>query len=245
MNCMFCLFLTFSLLHPADSITLDRNFNSLTCYNDQLFLAPRVGRSIYNLTASNDLIAIPITDDVNYRIYDFEVTPFAIFINQGMAIEKYYTSYGNREPIYFSRDISSFTITASDEIILADRQNLEIVFLDFTYEEKFQIDNLKVLDLQWYADTVYALTKNSIHKYDEYGNLLEKKAIPEHLDKIHVCYGKLLLYSKSSNHVYRLDTEWEKKTLPFNVSDMCTKDETLLILNGTGTTLYLYNRHDF
>jgi hypothetical protein len=237
--------LVFAVLRPSDSIALDKTFNSLECCDNQLFVAPRVGQSIYGLTKSNELNAIPVTDDVNYRIYDFEVTPFAIFINRGIAIEKYYISYGHRETIYLSRDISSFTITPSDEIILADRQNHEIIFLDFAYEEKFRIDNVKALDLQWSRDTVYALTKNNIYIYDEYGNQLEKKSIPERLDKIYACEGKVLLYSKSSNHVYRLDTEWKQTTLPFNVSDMCTKDGMLIILDGTGTTLYLYNNNDF
>jgi hypothetical protein len=208
-------------------------------------LAPRVGKSIYVLTESNELNAIPVTDDANYRIYGFEVTPFAMFINRGTALEKYYVSYGHREAVYHSRDISAFTITPSDEIILADRQDHEIVFLDFAYEAKFRLDNLKVLDLQWDKDTVYALTKNNLYIYDEYGNQLKKMAIPERLDRIHVGDGKVFLYSKASNRVYRLDIEWKQTTLPFNVSDMCTKDEILIILDGTGTTLYLYNNSDF
>jgi hypothetical protein len=245
MNCISSLFFVLSVLHPSDSILLDKTFSSLECYNTQLFVAPRIGQSIFSITTSNELNAIPVTDDVNYRIYSFEITPFAIFINRGIAIEKYYISYGQKEIVYTSRDISAFTITPSDEIILADRQTHEIIFLDFAYEEKFRIDNVKVEDLQSLEGTVYALTKNNIHIYDEYGNLLEKKPIPERLNRIYVYDESVLLYSKSSNHVYRLDTEWEKKTLPFSISDMCIENNLLVILDGTGTILYLYNRNDF
>ena len=245
MNFSLATLLVFSILQPSDSIPLDKTFNSLECYDDQLFLAPRVGKSIHVLTKSNELNAITITDDVNYRIYGFKVTPFAIFINRGTALEKYYISYGQRETVYLSRDISAFTITRSDEIILADRQDHEIVYLDFAYEEKFRLDNMRVLDFQWYQDTVYALTKNKIYIFDEYGNQLAKRSIPERLDRIHVGNGKVLLYSRTSNLVYRLDTEWKQTTLPFNVSDMCTKNEILIILDGTGTTLYLFNSSDF
>lgn len=245
MSCISSLFLVISVLHPSDTISLDRTFSSLACYNNQLFVAPRIGQSIFNVITSGKLNAIPVTDEVNYRIHGFEITPFAIYINRGIAIEKYYISYGQKETVYTSRDISAFTIIPSDEIILADRQTHEIIFLDFAYEEKFRIDNVKVEDLQWYEGTVYALTKNSIHIYDEYGNLLEKRPIPERLDRIHVYDERVLLYSESSNHVYRLDTEWEKIILPFSISDMCTEDKLLVILDGTGTIIYLYNRNDF
>lgn len=245
MSYISSLFLIVSVLQPTDSIFLDKNFNSLVCYNQQLFVAQRIGQSIFSITTSNELNAIPVTDDVNYRIYGFEITPFAIFINRGIAIEKYYISYGQKEIVYTSRDISAFTITPSDEIILADRQTHEIIFLDFAYEEKFNIDNIKVEDLKWHDGMVYALTKNNLCIYDEYGNLLEKNSIPERLDRIHVYNGRVLLYSKSHNHVYRLDTEWEKKMLPFGVSDMCTENNQLIVLDGTGAILYLFDRDDF
>lgn len=238
------LYLTAVLL-PTDSVTLDRTFSSLKCYNNELFVARRVGQSIFNVVASGKMTAMNITDEANYLIYDFQITPFAIYINRGVALEKYYISYGRKETIYTSDDIAAFAITPSGEITLADRQTHEMVFLDFAYQKKFTIDNVHVIDLDQSEDKIYALTRKHINIYDEYGNLIERKQIPEPMDKIYVDKQRIYLFSKSLNYIHRMDADWTKTDLPFGVSDMCTDDKVLVILDGTGTTLYFYNRNDF
>ena len=234
-----------AVLLPIDSIALDKTFSDLKCYKNQIFVAQRVGQSIFKVAAPDKLTTINITDEANYLIYDFELTPFAIYINRGFALEKYYVSYGQRETIYTSGDIAAFTITPSGEITLADRQTHSIVFLDFTYQEKFTIENVHVVDLDQFEDKIYVLTRKHINIYDEYGNLIEKMQIPEPMDKIHVDKQKIYLFSKSLNYVHSLEAGWIRKDLPFSVSDLCTNDKSVIILDGTGTTLYLYNWNDF
>ncbi|KPK73821.1 hypothetical protein AMJ87_00455 [candidate division WOR_3 bacterium SM23_60] len=229
---------------PA-SLQLPRVFNRLECFNNKLFLAPRIGKSISELVTRDSLRPIPFTDEVNYRIYDFRLTPFTIYINRGTALEKFYIASGKKETIYTSPDIVSFTLTPADEIVLADRQSRELIFLDFAYQVKFKIENISILDVQWHDTLIYALTKNRILIYDEYGNLFEKRSIPEPGNRIIVDHDQIILFTEQDNCVHQLNDEWRRIEFPFGISDLCVKKDTFVILDGNGDNLHILSHDDF
>lgn len=229
---------------PA-TLQLPRVFSRVECFNNKLFLAPRIGKSIFELVMRDSLRPIPFTDEVNYRIYDFRMTPFTIYISRGTALEKFYIASGKRETIHTSPDIVSFTLTPTDEIVLADRQLRELIFLDFTYQVKFKIENISILDVQWHDTLIYALTKNHILVYDEYGNLSERRPIPEPGNRIIVDHDQIMLFTEQDNHVHQLNGEWRSIEMPFAVSDICVKNDTFVILDGNGNNLYILSHDEF
>jgi len=227
------------------SLQLPGVFNRIECFNNKLFLAPRIGKSILGLVTRDSLRPIPFTDEVNYRIYDFRMTPFTIYINRGSALEKFYIASGKKETIYTSPDIVCFSLTPTDEIVLADRQSRQLVFLDFAYQVKFRIENMSILDLEWHDTLIYALTKNHIVIYDEYGNLSKKQPIPEPSNRIIVDDNQIILFTEQGNCVHQFNGAWRRIELPFSVSDMCVSKDTLVILDGNGNYLYILSHDEF
>ena len=234
------LFLFF--LEPIHEIHLDRELNSIEIYNNKIYCAPRTGMSIFELTESEDLHAISFTDDVNYRIYDFYVTPFAIYLNNGRSIEKFYFTSGVKETVYSATDISSFILTPADEIILADHQMRELVFLDFTNSVKFKEPNITIKDLQFVNGIIYTLTKKNIILFDEFGNILGEKKIPEKLNHIFVEDADIFLFSPKKKYFYRFGDDWEKVEFLHGITDMCSNNQSIVILDGSGSYLYFYNK---
>jgi hypothetical protein len=227
------------------NVELPRNFSRLECYRDTLFLAPRIGTSIFKFAAPDSMIPISFTDEINYRIYDFRVTPFAIYINRGKALEKYFVASGEREVIYKSQDISSFTLTPTDEIVLADRQTQELIFLDFRYQVKFKIANVNIEDIQWRDTLIYALSPRRIQIYDEYGNLIDTISTPEWSNRIITDRRDILVFAEQNKNIYRAGVKWQRIEFPFAVSDMCLRKNTIVILDGTGNYLHCYSRDEF
>lgn len=224
---------------------LPRNFSRMECYGDKLYLAPRISTSIYEFIAQDSIRPVSVTDEVNYRIFDFRITPFAIYINRGSALEKFFITSGKKEVVFRSRDISSFALTPADEIILADRQTQELIFLDFLYQEKFRIANVQILDIQWRDTLIYALTPKRIFVYDEYGNLIDDIPTPEWSNRIITNHRDILIFAEQNNYIYRAGVEWQRIEFPFAVSDICLQKNAIVILDGTGHYLYRYKRDEF
>lgn len=239
------LFLLSSQPTEAEALALGRRFNRVECYNNKLYLSPRIGKSIAQFVTGDSFDLISVTDEINYRIYDFQITPFAIYINRGTALEKFFITSGKKETIYASRDISSFSLTPGDEIVLCDRQTHELIFLDFTYEVKFKIDNISIEDVQWHDTLIYALAANRIHIYDEHGNLIENRTIPEPSNRIVVGDRDILVFAEQNNYLYRAGVEWRRIEFPFAISDICIKNNVFIILDGNRNYIHSYNRNDF
>jgi hypothetical protein len=245
MNLLFFPLLVAQSLTTTNAIPLNRTCNRVECYDEKIFLAPRIGQSIFSLVERDSLDPISFTDDVNYRIRDFKITPFAIYINRGNALEKFYVTSGKKEIIYESGDISSFTLTPAEEIILADRQTRELIFLDFANQFKFKIGNLSVEDVVWDDTIAYVLTTNTLNQYDEHGNLIDTRPIPEQCSRILVADRKIMIFSEQRDYIYESDTDWRRIGLSLTISDICATNKVYIILNGLGNTLYLYSRDDF
>ncbi|MGD8978969.1 MAG: hypothetical protein PVI51_01090 [candidate division WOR-3 bacterium] len=244
---MMILLLLLLSSQPAEieSWALGRRFNRMECQDNDLFLAPRIGQSITQRITADSLRLITVTDQINYRIYDFRMAPFAIYINRGSALDKFFTNSGQRETIYASRNISSFDLTPDDEIVLSDRQTRELIFLDFAYEVKFKIENIGIEDIQWHDTLIYALAATRIHIYDEHGNLIEQRAIPESSNRMVVGDDMILIFTEQNKHLYRAGAEWRRIEFPYAISDICIKNNSVLILDGSRNYLHSYNRDDF
>jgi hypothetical protein len=233
------------LLAPGDSIMLAGNFSRAECYDGVFYLTPGIGTSILRFRPPDSLNALSFTDDVNYRIRSFKLTPFAFYINRGTALEKYYPVSGRRETVHTARDISSFDLTPVEEVILADRENRELIFLDREFRVRFKVENISVEDMQWHADLLYVLTRNGIDIYDEHGNQVRRKTIPERCDRIIVSDDRMLIFTAKANYIFKADTRWMKKEFPYTISDICVKDSSIVILDGAGSTLHILNQDDF
>jgi len=236
------LFLAAVLAEPVDVISLEKEFNRIEVYGGTLYLAPFIGKSIFKFTELKNLTAISFTDDVNYRIYNFLITPFAIYLNNGKSIEKFYRAHGVKEIIYRSQDITTFVVTPSEEVIFTDRMKRELIFLDFTNNIKFKEFDMQIKDLQIIDNTIYALTNNSIILFDEYGNVNTTRQIPEKCDRILVDSAAIFLFSSNKEYCYELNSDVKKIEYPHNIRDMCMHDGFIVILDGSGTRLYFYNR---
>ena len=244
MSVLLLLLLTSSPTE-VETIALGRRYNRIACTGDAIYLAPRIGQSITQLRTADSLVLISFTDEINYRIYDFSIAPFVIYINRGTTLEKFYRTSGRRETIYNSRDISSFALTPGDEIILSDRQTRELIFLDFAYEVKFKIDNISIEDIQWHDTLVYALAANRIHIYDEHGNLIEQRVTPEPSNRIVVGDDMVLIFTEQNKHLYHAGAEWRRIEFPYAISDICIDNNLIFVLDGSRNYLHSYNRDDF
>jgi hypothetical protein len=229
----------------VDSMIFRRGFDRIECYQNALYASPLIGKSIFRVYGSDSLQAFSFTDEVNYRIRDFRLTPFAIYINRGSVLEKYYITSGIREAVFISNDISSFDLSTAEEIVLADRMQHELLFLDFTYQVKFKIGNILIEDLRWHNDLLYVLTKNDVRIYDEYGNLIERKPTPEICNRINIVNHKIAVFNEKENYIYFADTAWVKKAFPYTILDVCESRESLIILDGNGTIVRILDRNDF
>ncbi len=239
------LFIFLVFFEPGDSIFLGRELNRIEIYNNNIYCAPFIGKSIFILDESKKLTPTTFTDDENYRIYDFRITPFAIYLNNGNAIEKFYFASGKKERIYSSSYISSFVITSSEEVILSDRQRRKLIFLDFINRVKFIIDDLIIKDLYLTDDVIYILTQNSILFCDEYGNLFEEKKIPEKFGRFFVHNKKVIIFSSEKKYLYILNTDWQKIELTHGLRDIVANNDFFVMLDENGTTLYFYSISDF
>jgi hypothetical protein len=239
------IFLFLITLEPIKVIHLGKEFNSIKVYNDRIYCAPFTGKSIFMLDDSNHLIPTTFTDNVNYRIYDFHMTPFALYLNNGSSIEKYYPASGVKENIYSSKDISSFVLTTSDEVILSDRYTRELIFLDFTNSARLKKTDLQINDMQMVNGIIYILTKNKILNIDEHGNILKEEKIPGKLNRIFVNNNTVIIFSSNSDSLYMLDTDAKEINLSHGIRDISGNDGLIVILDKNGTTLYLYSTSEF
>ncbi len=232
-------------LEPVETIDLDKELNSIVMYNNTVYCAPRIGMSIFELTKARKLRPISFTDNLNYRIFDFSMTPFAIYLNNGRSIDKFYFASGTKETIYSARNISSFTLTSSLEIVCADDEMRELVFLDFTNRVKYKEPDVTVKDLQFVDGTICALTKKNIIRFDEHGNVLEKIVIPERLNNIFIDSTNTFLFSPEKNYVYIYKDSWEKIDFPYSITDISGNNQLIVILDGSSSRLFFYNKSNF
>ncbi|OPX18235.1 hypothetical protein BXT86_02195 [candidate division WOR-3 bacterium 4484_100] len=237
---MLILLFLFSI-QPAEIIPLNHQFRTITVYKNRIYLAPLIGTTIYQMEGPDTFIPITFTDEIDYQIRNFKVTPFAIYFNNGKSIEKFYYTTGTMETIHTGDDIISFVIKPSGELILADRREHSIKILDFHYRPAYQINEIKVKDLWWFRERLYVLTRNSIVQYDRFGNFLKKSRLKYHTQKIRVDSTGIYLFSSQDSYLYLYDQKWHRIKLNHKISDIALMKNKIIILDDKGTTLYIYN----
>jgi len=193
------------------------------------------------LSESKELKPITFTDNPNYRIYDFSITPFAIYLNNGSSIDKYYLASGITEVILRSSNISSFIITPSDELIYSEQQKRELIFLDFTNNIKFEKNEIKANHLCFANDQLYILTKKALLISDEYANILESKEITKKVNKIFADSTHVIIFSSGERLAYLLEDDWKAIELPHGIRDMSGNNRFIVMLDENGSTLYIYS----
>lgn len=233
------------VFEPTDSIFLNKEFQNIEIYDHHIYCAPFTGKSIFRLDEAYNLIPQTFTDDQSYRIIDFSTTPFALYINNGKAIEKFYTASGVKETVYSSGDISSFVITPSEEVILFEHQKRMLIFLDFTNRIRLSIDDINIKDFCFAGKIIYMLTKNSLLFCDEYGNIYRNETIPYRADRIYADSTLVLLFSPDERFVFALNSDWKKIELSHGVRDIAGNGEFVVMLSNNGSTLYFYNKSTF
>jgi len=237
---------------PAKVLNLPGEFKTVRTADFLVYLAPGFGKSIFQLDTHSidaetvDLQPVIFTDDENNRIDGFEITPFALYLNNGKVLDKFFFVSGVKESIYESRDISSFAVMPTEEIILADYKSNELIFLDSKNEVKFRISNQEIIDLKCGNGLVYGLTGKKIVMFDEYGNITDETALPEKMQHLYVDSALLYAYSNVKDYLYIYrSNNWEKVDLQVMVSDIAAIGSSLVILDNAGTHLYFYNRSAF
>jgi len=238
------IFLLFYLI-PDSTVHLDQVYNTIEQYNNKIYLASFIGNSIYIRESPSIRKTITFSDDANYRIQDFAVTPFVIYLNNGRAIEKYYLTSGTKEEVFTARNISSIIVTPNEELVVSDYYQHKLIFLDFIYNRRLTVSDINIKDMYFSNDILYALTNNAIHLYDEHGNIHETIKIPETSTNIIVKDNTIFLYFEDKNRLYIRNDAWEIIELACGIRDMAVLGHTLVILDESGSSLCFYDLSRF
>jgi len=246
---------------PVFVVTMPAEYGMLAVQDSLVYVAPFFGAGIYRFQPvpgqlqADDMEPFNFTRQENYRILQFEVTPFFIFINNGKTIEKYFFSTGTTETVCQGVQISSFTLTGFWDVCYADYGQAELVFLNANGRVVNRISDITVIDVKSDENVIYALTRKKIVRCDEYGNSTGEITLPESLERLYAADGWLYLFSQAKDYVYtyhdgaldRDTTEelWRKIQLDRPIRDLAVIDSTLVMLDNAGTHLLFYNRSEF
>jgi hypothetical protein len=183
---------------------------------------------------------------VPIRIVDFSVTPFALFINDGMQITRYFLSTMDRAVVTRANDISTFAITRSEEIVYSNQRTRTIHFLDYTGQEKNRFEDLFVRDLAIVDSLIYILTNTGVILYNEFGTIRAKYPHKGSLNGMHVQGGRIYLFTRGRQQLFtNTDGQIASYDLPYTLQDISGSDSLIYVLNERGTVLYRYHSTDF
>ncbi|HEX7319164.1 MAG TPA: hypothetical protein VF399_02255 [bacterium] len=246
---------------PAFVITMPAEYGVLEVHDSLVYVAPFFGAGIYRFqpvrgqSRADNMEPLNFTRQENYRILQFEVTPFFIFINNGKTIEKYFFSAGTTETVCQGEQISSFTLTGFWDICYADYGQEELVFLNTNARVMNRLSDVAVIDVKSGEKMVYALTRKKIIRCDEYGNSTGEISLPESLERLYAAGHKLYLFSQARDYFYTYDDRasdhdttdgsWRKIELGRSIRDLAVLDSTMVMLDNAGTHLLFYNWSEF
>jgi hypothetical protein len=223
---------------PDSLIHVDGIYNTIEVYNNTIYLAPFVGNSIHVMRSADSTKAITFTDDVNYRIKDFAIMPFTVYINNGQHVDKYYTVSGEKKEIFRAKQIGHFIATQDEELIIIDQFENELVFLDFLYQRRLTLSDINIKDLYATDGQLYALSNNRILLYDEHGNLHNTIQTPITPTNIIVQDSIIYVYGRNDNRLYMKTAAWQTIELDFSIQDIAVYKGILVILENTGSHLH-------
>lgn len=237
------LLILICFFEPAQTIALPGNFTTFQLYEDIMYFAPFNGKSIIKLDSEGNFLSFPVTHQEINRIYQFKITPFYFYLNTPIGLIKMHYITGVNELVY-SGKITTFVVTTTDEVVLADRIRNELIFLDADNKIRLLRRNINVLDMDYYEGRIYLLIPRGIIVLDEYGNILESIKSPKNINRISVAED-IYLFAPLSNIIYKWDKEWKKIELKYLVNDLDLNKKYLITLNQYGDLLYLYDRSGF
>ncbi len=235
----------FILIEPVQTIQLPFKCSALAAYGDNIYLAPFVGKGILKVDPSGNFEVKQFTESENYRIYNFVVAPFALYLNNSRSIEKFYINQGIKETIYKGDEIASFIVTPEEESLVSEIKRQELLFLNSNYEIKLRIKNLRAMDIAISDRNIFVLTQKGIKVFDRYGNIIEKIEIPERFERVFADSFSIYLFSSRADYIYKWAGQWEKIEVGKRFSNFLITQNNVYILDAYGANLYIYNRIDF
>jgi len=234
------ILLLLAVLNQVRMIPLDQKYDRIEIYDQRVYLTQRFAKSIAFYPDSGSPEKIPITDQENFRIKNFQITPFVFYLNTGTALIRFFPVSGASDTIYLSQDISSFGITRDGDAVIADRLKNALVFLDYCGLTQFTIDEVAVKDLRFKRDTLYALTDRKLLVFDKFGNPVSRVESPENLSRVFVTDSMVCLFSAGQTYFYVFDGQWSKIELPFELTDLAADAGNIIILGNHGSSLYYF-----
>jgi hypothetical protein len=225
-------------------LALNQKFDRIGVLDRGIYLAPHFAKSITFYPDSGEPEVIPFTDEENFRIDDFQITPFVYYINRGPVLVRFFPVSGAMDTLYSAREISSFGVTADGDAVIADRRNNALVFLDFRGQPQFTVNQVAVQDLSCLRDTLYALAGRELLVFDRFGNPVRQLEVPEILDRVVAADSQVALFSPDRSYYYSYDNGWAKIELPFDLTDLAFYDHKIIILGNHGSILYFYRPTD-
>ncbi|MEO0156010.1 MAG: hypothetical protein ABIL07_02740 [candidate division WOR-3 bacterium] len=239
---MQLLFVIF-FLEPYSILTLPVRCTKIEFYEGGIYLIQENNRAILRVDSSNSMQNIPVEGGINNRIYGVKLAPFSIYLNMMGGIFKLFLNSGFIENIY-KGDVVSFVINDAEEIILMDRLKKEILFLDSRYKIRLIKKNFNVIDMDYFNNRIYLLTRKEIFVLDDYGNIIEKIEIPEKKEKI-VVDEKIYLFSSAQKDVLVKGQDWKKIEIGHPIIDLKATEKDIVTLSQYGDAIYIYNKSDF
>uniref|UniRef100_A0A7V3RHD1 Uncharacterized protein n=1 Tax=candidate division WOR-3 bacterium TaxID=2052148 RepID=A0A7V3RHD1_UNCW3 len=236
----FLLFIFF--LSPDSLLPLPGNFLNFEIAEGFIYLYESNNKKIIRMDNQNNPSAFSI-DMINERINVFKLTPFFIYLGSPEGIFRLSINSGMIESIYRGY-INSFTITDAEELIIADKQKKEILFLDYQNKIKWRLTGYNALDIGYYGGRIYLLTRKDIQVIDEYGNIIEKIKIPNKVEKVNVD-EYIYLFKPNERVIYKWDGFWKEIFLQHPIADFKISKNNILVLNQYGDTIYFYDKSDF
>lgn len=232
-------------LTASAAANIDMQCSTIAFGDGQVYCAPFSGSSFYRLLRDDSLLPVTFSDDQNYRIIDFQVMPFTVYLYNGVTIDRFYPASGDKIPVYASRDISAFVVTPWEELIIADRRQRELIFLDFNFEVKFRVHDLNVRDICMSGQTLAILTGQSVLVCDEICSERQTIPLPGPCDRIISIDGEPAVYLTNTNSIFLFHGTWREDTLPHTIQDIACSDSSVYILGDDGFTLYYYSVSSF
>jgi hypothetical protein len=234
------ILLLLAALSPVRILPLGQKFDRIELYDHRVYLTQRYAKSIAFYPDSGSPENIPITDEENFRIAGFQITPFVFYLNTGTALVRFFPVSGVSDTLYLSGDISSFVVTRDGDAAVGDRQLSALVYLDHLGQTQFLIREVAVKDLRCRRDTLYALAGKKLLVYDKFGNPIRAIDAPENLDRLFVTDSTIFLFTAGQSCFYIFDGQWTKIELPFELNDLAADDSNVVILGDHGSNLYYF-----
>ncbi|MEO0162571.1 MAG: hypothetical protein ABIL39_08690 [candidate division WOR-3 bacterium] len=237
------LYLLLVGLEPSSILPLPVKCRALDICAGELFLLQENGRTVVKVEEGRIVGEIPVSDDNTQPVRGFKLTPFVLYLILRDGLYRQFLISNLRGRVY-PGDIIAFTLTSSEELVLAERRNKAIIFLDSDFKTRLVKKNLPVLDIDYFEQKIYLLTRREVIVLDEYGNELEKFLVPARSQRI-MGREKIYLFTPGERIIFVKGKAWKTIELCHSVIDLILDDENLYALNQYGDTLYIYRKADF